>query len=80
MGGVTRAVSSVFGGGQKQSAGVDNIVTRTLDPTGEQRRKFAAVPADQKGAYRRSLFARNNKGFGFSLGDTSEDVREQLLG
>ena len=79
MGGVTRAVSSVFGGGAKKSA-VSNIVTETLDPTGEQRRKFAQVPADQRGAYRRSLFARNNKGFGFSLGDTSEDIREQLLG
>ena len=79
MGGVTRAVSSVFGGSAKSSA-ADNIVIRTLDPDGEQRRKFAAVPADQKGAYRRSLFSRNNRGFGFSLGDTSEDVREQLLG
>ena len=79
MGGVTRAVSSVFGGSAKPTA-VDNIVVRTLDPTGEQRRKFAQVPADQKGAYTRSLFARNNRGSGFLLGDTSEDVREQLLG
>ncbi len=79
MGGVTRAVSSVFGGSAKSSA-ADNIVVRTLDPDGAQRRKFAQVPADQKGVYRRSLFARNNKGFGFSLGDTSEDIREQLLG
>ena len=73
MGGVTKAVSSVFGGKPKppEMGPVANLIANTVDPTGRQR-AF-------KKATGRNLFSSRNRGGGF-LGHTSSDVDEELLG
>ena len=78
MGGtVSKAVSSVFG---RKKPAVDtpgtvaNLIAKTVDPDGRQRRFKAATG--------RNLFASTNRGGGFNrgLGHTSIDVDEESLG